>query len=82
MFYILYMFIKMVFKWKPKYLLCLLVFTKTDAFEEFHSLKRKTKYENKTQFVILEPYGPEKLRDLFNIIKPDSATNRGRIQAS
>lgn len=45
-----------------------------DAFEEFHRLKRKTKYENKTQFVNLEPYGPEKLRDLFSIIKPDSAT--------
>lgn len=29
---------------------------KKDAFQEFHSLKRKTKYENKTQFINVESY--------------------------
>lgn len=44
------------------------------CFWRIPQLKKKKIYENKTQFVNLEPYGPEKLRDLFSIIKPDSAT--------
>lgn len=54
---------------------------KKDAFQEFHSLKRKTKYENKTQFINVESYGPEKLCNLFSIMT-DSITKRIRIKVS